>query len=146
MKLVICTKFQVNRMNCVESRRGGGGPIDPPPPSRLRVTIFSRRLLGLYSFLSYPQSDMEEIYIQIEREIYGEAEPSVIREEKEWTDGIYRRFTQTELLMKQWVEEFNQLSLKNEHIEKEFVNLILKLRNWFGKKCDHFCSFCCCCY
>ena len=24
---------------------GGGGPIDPP--SRLRVTIFSRRLLGL---------------------------------------------------------------------------------------------------
>ena len=25
---------------------GGGGPIDPPP-SRLRVTIFSRRLLGL---------------------------------------------------------------------------------------------------
>ena len=45
MKLVICTKFQVNRMNCVESRRGG--PIDTPPPSRLRVTIFSRRLLGL---------------------------------------------------------------------------------------------------
>ena len=45
MKLVICTKFQVNRMNCVESRRGGG-PIDPPF-SRLRVTIFSRRLLGL---------------------------------------------------------------------------------------------------
>ena len=24
MKLVICTKFQVNGMNCVESRRGGG--------------------------------------------------------------------------------------------------------------------------
>ena len=24
-----------------------GGPIDPLPPSRLRVTIFSRRLLGL---------------------------------------------------------------------------------------------------
>ena len=45
MKLVICTKFQVNQMNCVESRRGGG-PIDPPP-SRLRVTIFSRQLLGL---------------------------------------------------------------------------------------------------
>ena len=89
---------------------------------------------------------MEEIYIQIEREIYGEAEPSVIREEKEWTDGIHRRFTQTELLMKQWAEEFNQLSLKNEHIEKEFVNLISKLRNWFGKKCNHFCSFCCCCY
>ena len=44
MKLVICTKFQVNRMNCVESRRGG--PIDPPP-SRLPVTIFSRRLQGL---------------------------------------------------------------------------------------------------
>ena len=31
MKLVICTKFQVNRTNCVESRRGGG-PIDRPPP------------------------------------------------------------------------------------------------------------------
>ena len=31
MKLAICTKFQVNQMNCVESRRGGG-PIDPPPP------------------------------------------------------------------------------------------------------------------
>ena len=29
MKLVICTKFQVNRMNCVESRRGGGS--DRPP-------------------------------------------------------------------------------------------------------------------
>ena len=26
---------------------GGGGPIDPPVLSRLRVTIFSRRLLGL---------------------------------------------------------------------------------------------------
>ena len=45
MKLVICTKFQVNRMNFVESRRGG--PIAPPPLSRLPVTIFSRRLLGL---------------------------------------------------------------------------------------------------
>ena len=29
MKLVVCTKFQVNRMSCVESRRGD--PIDPPP-------------------------------------------------------------------------------------------------------------------
>ena len=28
------------------SKVEGGGPIDPPP-SRLRVTIFSRRLLGL---------------------------------------------------------------------------------------------------
>ena len=45
MKLVICTKFQVNRMNCVESRRGGIRLT--PPPSRLRVTIFYRRLLGL---------------------------------------------------------------------------------------------------
>ena len=25
MKFVMCTKFQVNRMNCVESRRGGRG-------------------------------------------------------------------------------------------------------------------------
>ena len=31
-------------MNCVESG-GGGGSIDPP--LRLRVTFFSRRLLGL---------------------------------------------------------------------------------------------------
>ena len=54
MKLAICTKFQVNRMNCVESRRGGG-PIDPPPPSRLCVTIFSRRLLylGLKYFVRF---------------------------------------------------------------------------------------------
>ena len=46
MQLAICTKFQVNRMNCVEIRRGGA-PIDPPPSPRLRVTIFSGRLLGL---------------------------------------------------------------------------------------------------
>ena len=26
-KLVICTKFQVNQTNCVESRRGGGGGV-----------------------------------------------------------------------------------------------------------------------
>ena len=46
MKLAVCTKFQVNRMNCVESRRGVR--LTPhPPPSRLRVAIFSRRLLGL---------------------------------------------------------------------------------------------------
>ena len=38
-------------MNCVESRRVG--PIDPPPlPSRLRVTIFSSRLLGLMSVIN----------------------------------------------------------------------------------------------
>ena len=49
MKLDICTRFQVNQMNCVESR-GGGGPIDPP--SRLRVTIFSSRLPGLMQILS----------------------------------------------------------------------------------------------
>ena len=30
---------------------GGGGPIDPP--SRLRVTIFSRRLLGLKASKCY---------------------------------------------------------------------------------------------
>ena len=29
----------------MESRKGGGSPIDPP--SRLRVTIFARSLLGL---------------------------------------------------------------------------------------------------
>ena len=27
MKLFICTKFHVNRMNCAESRRGGGGGV-----------------------------------------------------------------------------------------------------------------------
>ena len=50
MKHVIFTKFQLNRMNWVESRSGGGGGgglIDSPTPSRLRVIIFSRRLLGL---------------------------------------------------------------------------------------------------
>ena len=30
MKLVICTKLQVNQMNCVESRRGGGVRLTPP--------------------------------------------------------------------------------------------------------------------
>ena len=36
---------------------GGGGPIDPPPPPpRLRVTIFTWRLLGLrYSGLLFQQ-------------------------------------------------------------------------------------------
>ena len=38
-------------MNCVESRRGGVRLN--PPPSRLRVTTFSSRLLGLSSFLFY---------------------------------------------------------------------------------------------
>ena len=50
MKLVICTKFQVNGMKYVESRRGGSDC--PHPPSRLRVTIFSRRLLGLRAYIS----------------------------------------------------------------------------------------------
>ena len=49
MKLVICTKFQVNRMNCVESR---GGSDWSPPTSRFRVTIFPSRLLGLTSLIS----------------------------------------------------------------------------------------------
>ena len=56
MKLVICTKFQVNQINCVESRRGRGGfawpPHPPPPPSRLRTVcnyffFDCSRLLGL---------------------------------------------------------------------------------------------------
>ena len=42
---VYVPNFIVNRMNCVESRRGGAGPIDPP--SSVRVTIFSSRLQGL---------------------------------------------------------------------------------------------------
>ena len=36
MKLVICTKFHVNRMNCVESRRRD--PVDPPPPPILKYS------------------------------------------------------------------------------------------------------------
>ena len=52
MKLAICTKFQVNRMNCVESRRKG--PIDPlPPPSRLRVTIFFFEASGVNDKLKF---------------------------------------------------------------------------------------------
>ena len=48
----MCIKLQVNRMNCVESRRGNVRlTIAPPPPSGLRVTIFSRRLLGLIVFI-----------------------------------------------------------------------------------------------
>ena len=39
MKLVICTKFQVNRMNCVESRRGGG-QIDIHPPLEVSCNYF----------------------------------------------------------------------------------------------------------
>ena len=51
MKLAICTKFHVNQMNFVRSRRGGGGgPIDPTTRPRLRATIFSSRLLELKNF------------------------------------------------------------------------------------------------
>ena len=42
MKLAICTKFQVNRMNCVASRRGGGGGVRtrlPLRPSRFWALI-----------------------------------------------------------------------------------------------------------
>ena len=39
MKLVICTKFQVNQMNFVESRKGGG-PIEPPPPLEASYNYF----------------------------------------------------------------------------------------------------------
>ena len=35
---------------------GGEGPIEPPPPPWLRVTIFSSRLLGLICLLSYTYS------------------------------------------------------------------------------------------
>ena len=35
---------------------GGGGPIDPP--SRLRVTIFSRRLLGLNYIIFLPHENL----------------------------------------------------------------------------------------
>ena len=51
MKLVMCTKFQVSRMNCVESRGGSDWHL---PPSRLRVTSFSRRLLGLRNCKKQP--------------------------------------------------------------------------------------------
>ena len=39
MKLIICTKFHVNPMNFVESRRGVG-PIDPPPPIKCSCNHF----------------------------------------------------------------------------------------------------------
>ena len=48
MKLIICTKFYVNRMNCVESRRGR---VRLTPPSSVRVTSFSSWLLGLMMML-----------------------------------------------------------------------------------------------
>ena len=50
MKLAICNKFQVNRMNCVESTRWGGDPIDPPPPLKASCNYFFRGLLGLNIF------------------------------------------------------------------------------------------------
>ena len=40
MKLVICTKFQVIRMNCVESTRGGGKAMDLPPPTKALCNYF----------------------------------------------------------------------------------------------------------
>ena len=61
MKLIICTKFHVNRMNCVESRRGEGSDWHPdwhPPPlkatynyfffeaSRIKVATFRRYCLN----------------------------------------------------------------------------------------------------
>ena len=49
MKLVICTKFQVNRMNCVESRWGGGFRLIPTPPLKASCNyfFFEASLLGL---------------------------------------------------------------------------------------------------
>ena len=40
MKLVICTKFQVKWMNCVESRGGGGVQSDPLPPPKASCSYF----------------------------------------------------------------------------------------------------------
>ena len=50
MKFAICTKFQVNRMNCVESRRGGGGPIDLSDltESTLCLKYFRNRVIVIY--------------------------------------------------------------------------------------------------
>ena len=50
MKLIICAKFHVNRMNGVESRRG---VRLNPLPSSVCVTIFSSRLLVFLDVLSY---------------------------------------------------------------------------------------------
>ena len=72
----------------------------------------------------------------MEKEINGEVEPFVIRDEKTWRDGIYRRFKQTELLTKQWVVELNLLRPKNENLHKRFTNLISRLRDWFGNRCN----------
>ena len=72
MKLVICNKFQVNRMNCVESRRGGSDW----PPSRLRVTIFSGRLLGLN--LQYIKRDFGSKHTKLKQGIHGKKEKNVV--------------------------------------------------------------------
>ena len=46
-------------MNCVESRKGVRLP--PPPPSRLHVTIFSSRFLGLISEFSSTDEKFRDV-------------------------------------------------------------------------------------
>ena len=48
-----CYMFQISSQSDELRRKKKGGPIDPPPPSRLRVTIFSSRFLGLMSFFVF---------------------------------------------------------------------------------------------
>ena len=56
MKLAICTKFQI--VSKVEE--GGGVRLNPPPPpSRLRVSIFSRRLLGLIQIIHRNKNNLK---------------------------------------------------------------------------------------
>ena len=60
MKLVICTKFQVNRMNCVEVEEGGGARLTPPP-LKASCNYFFFEALGLILFISQFCEDIIKI-------------------------------------------------------------------------------------
>ena len=82
MNLALCTKFHVNRMNCVESRRGVRLTPPPPPPlSRLRLTIFSSRLIG-------QSIDTESSNWQEEKTRYQGFFP--LRRKSSWIDQLWR--------------------------------------------------------
>ena len=66
-KLIICTKYHVNQINCKEGIGGGWiDPTTPPPPSsRVHVTFFVRLLaiLGLRTlFIKYTRAMLSYIF------------------------------------------------------------------------------------